>query len=178
MVIRPLTATDAVRFQPLRLRALREHPEAFASSFEDEQSLSLETIATRLQQSSPERYSLGAFDEEELSGLLYFRRWEGQKLRHRASIGGMYVPPEYRGRRIGKALLLDAIARARALSGVEDLVLAVTVGNTQARALYVVVGFMSVAIEPRYLKIDGQYFAIEWMQLSLRPTPNDEKGAE
>jgi ribosomal protein S18 acetylase RimI-like enzyme len=173
MLIRPLTATDATRYQPLRLRALREHPEAFASAFEDEQQLSLETAVRRLQQSSAERYSLGAFDGEELSGLLFFHRWEGLKLRHRASIGGMYVPPEYRGRGIGKALLLDAIARAHALSGLEDLVLAVTVGNERARALYLAVGFTSVAIEPRYLKIGEEYFAIEWMQLSVNREQSD-----
>ena len=173
MLIRPLTATDATRYQPLRLRALREHPEAFASAFEDEQHLSLETAVRRLQQSSAERYSLGAFDGEELSGLLFFHRWEGLKLRHRASIGGMYVPPEYRGRGIGKALLLDAIARAHALSGLEDLVLAVTVGNERARALYLAVGFTSVAIEPRYLKIGEEYFAIEWMQLSVNREQSD-----
>ena len=49
MLIRSLTATDAARYQPLRLRALREHPEAFASAFEEEQQLSLETVAKRLQ---------------------------------------------------------------------------------------------------------------------------------
>jgi hypothetical protein len=52
MMIRPLTATDAARYQPLRLCALWEHPEAFASAFEDEQPLPLGTVAHRLQQSS------------------------------------------------------------------------------------------------------------------------------
>jgi ribosomal protein S18 acetylase RimI-like enzyme len=79
----------------------------------------------------------------------------------------MYVPPEYRDQGVGKALLLDAITRAHTLSGLEDLILAVTVGNERARALYVVVGFTSVAIEPRYLKIGVQYFDIEWMHLSV-----------
>ena len=102
MIIQSLTATDAARYQSLRLRALREHPEAFAAAWEEEQQLSLETIATRLQQSSAERYILGAFAGEELSGLLHFRRWEGLKIRHRASIGGMYVPPAYRGRGIAR----------------------------------------------------------------------------
>jgi ribosomal protein S18 acetylase RimI-like enzyme len=175
MLIRPLTATDAARYQPLRLRALREHPEAFASAFEDEQPLTLETVAHRLQQSSAERYSLGAFDGEELSGLLFFHRWEGRKIRHRASIGGMYVPPEHRGRGIGKALLLDAITHAHTLSGLEDLILAVTVGNERARALYLAVGFTSVAIEPRYLKIGEQYFDIEWMHLSVNRKNSDSE---
>ena len=79
MVIRSLTATDAARYQPLRLRGLREHPEAFASAFEEEQQLSLETVANRLQPSSAERYILGAFEGEEISGLLHFRRWEGRR---------------------------------------------------------------------------------------------------
>ena len=173
MLIRSLTTTDAALYQPLRLRALREHPEAFAPAFEEEQQLPLENIANRLQQSSAERYVLGAFDGEEPRGLLHFRRWEGLKIRHRASIGGMYVPPEYRGQGIGKALLLDAITRARTLSGLEDLILAVTVGNERTRALYVAVGFASVAIEPRYLKIGEQYFDIEWMHLSVNRERSD-----
>lgn len=172
MLLRFLTESDAERYQSLRLRALREHPEAFAPAFEEEQRLSLEAVAKRLQGASAERYVLGAFEQEALNGLLHFHRWEGLKIKHRASIGGMYVPPEFRGRGIGKALLLDAIARARMLRGLEDLILAVTVGNAQARALYLAVGFASTAIEPRYLKVGEQYFAIEWMHLSV----NQEQG--
>jgi ribosomal protein S18 acetylase RimI-like enzyme len=176
MLIRPLTGTDAARYQLLRLRGLQEHPEAFASAVEEEQQLALEAVATRLQQSSAERYILGAFVGEELSGLLPFRRWEGRKLRHRASLGGMYVPPAYRGRGIGKALLLDAIARAATVNGLEDLMLAVTVGNEPARALYLAVGFTAMAREPRYLKIGEQYFDIEWMSRSVNSThTNAEK---
>ena len=74
-----------------------------------------------------------------------------------------------------KALLLDAITRAHTLSGLEDLILAVTVGNERARALYLAAGFTSVARDPRYLKIDGQYFDIEWMHLSLSRERSDSK---
>src|SRR5215475_12690348 len=167
MLIRSLTATHAARYQPLLLRALREHPAAFAATFEEERQFSLETVANRLQQSSTERYTLGALEGEELSGLLHFRRGEGLKIRHRASLGGMYVPLEYRGRGIGKRLLLEALARARTLEGLEDLILAVTVGNERARALYLAVGFRVVMREPRYLKIREEYFDIEWMHLSV-----------
>src|SRR5215813_14054145 len=45
MLIRPLTAIDAARYLPLRLRGLQEHPEAFASAFEEEQQFSLEMVA-------------------------------------------------------------------------------------------------------------------------------------
>ena len=115
MVLRPLTTTDAEAYQALRLRSLREHPEAFALALEEEQQTSLETVARRLERSSTERYILGAFEGENLIGILSFRRWEGLKIRHRASIGGMYVPPKLRGRGVGETLLEGAIDRARAL---------------------------------------------------------------
>ena len=175
MLIRSLTTTDAARYQPLRLRALREHPEAFAPAFEEEQQLPLEAITKRLQQPAAERYVLGAFEGEELNGLLHFHRWEGLKIRHRVSIGGMYVPPEYRGQGIGKRILLEALARARMVKGLENLILAVTVGNERARALYLAVGFRTVTREPRYLKIGEEYFDIEWMHLSINREQSDSE---
>jgi L-amino acid N-acyltransferase YncA len=167
MVLRPLLATDAEAYQVLRLRSLQEHPEAFALALEDQQQTSLETVARRLEQPSTERYILGAFEGETLIGILSFRRWDGLKIRHRASVGGMYVPPESRGRGVGKAPLDEAIERARAITGVEDLILAMTVGNDRARSLYLQAGFTPVAIDPRYIKVGEQYFDIEWMQLRL-----------
>jgi RimJ/RimL family protein N-acetyltransferase len=175
MVLRPLSATDAEAYQALRLRSLEEHPEAFALALEDEQQTSLETVARRLEQASTERYILGAFEGKTLIGMLSFRRWEGLKIQHRASVGGMYVPPELRGRGVGRALLEEAIDRARAITGVEDLMLAVTVGNEQARALYLKVGFIPVAIDPRYIKVGERYFDIEWMQLHLTRERGDPR---
>lgn len=84
--------------------------------------------------SQTERYLLGAFQGETLIGILSFRRWEGLKVRHRVSIGGMYVPPESRGS-IGKTLLEKDIGRAGAIPGVGDLISAVTVGNEQTWSL-------------------------------------------
>jgi L-amino acid N-acyltransferase YncA len=147
------------------------------SAFEEEQQTSLETIARRLEHSSKERYTLGAFEREKLIGILSFRRWEGLKIRHRAIIGGMYVPPESRGRGVGKALLHEAIDRARALTDVEDLILAVTVGNERARSLYIKGGFTPVAIDPRYIKVGEQYFDIEWMRLRLTREQSDSRSA-
>ncbi len=51
--------------------------------------------------------------------------------------------------------------------GVEEVVLAVTVGNELAHRLYVAAGFKPYCIEPRYIKLDDQYFDIEWMVLLL-----------
>jgi hypothetical protein len=61
MNIRQLAAHDAPFYQPLRLRALREHPEAFGSSLEDEQPLRLEQVARRLEDTSGNSVSFGTW---------------------------------------------------------------------------------------------------------------------
>ena len=46
--VRRLTGKDAAAFQALRLKGLRDHPDAFGSSFEEEVDRSLETVAQAL----------------------------------------------------------------------------------------------------------------------------------
>jgi GNAT superfamily N-acetyltransferase len=166
MQIRTLTLEDAPMMQALRLRSLQEHPSAFGSAYEDEAKFSLETVADRLR-ASPDQWMLGAWIENQLAGMLNFHRNAGRKRRHRGGLGAMYVAPEFRGRGIGRGLLAEAIRQARTLPGLEELTLAVTVGNETAKALYGTAGFVSAYVEHRYIKIGEEYFDIEWMTLRL-----------
>jgi ribosomal protein S18 acetylase RimI-like enzyme len=167
MEVRLLTADDAPAFQALRLRALQEHPEAFAASVEDAQQEPLAQVACQIRDGPPLQFTLGAFAAETLVGLTHLARYPGAKLRHKARIGGMYVAPEVRGQGIGAALLDAAIAQAAALGGIEALTLAVTVGNTAARGLYQAAGFVAFGVEPRFIRVDEHYYDIEWMIKSL-----------
>jgi ribosomal protein S18 acetylase RimI-like enzyme len=167
MEVRLLTADDARAFQALRLRALREHPDAFAASVEDAQQEPLVQVARQLRDGPPLDFALGAFAADTLVGHTHLARYPGAKLGHKARIGGMYVAPEVRGQGIGAALLDAAIAQAKALGGVEALTLAVTVGNTAARGLYRAAGFMPFGVEPRFIRVDEHYYDIEWMIKSL-----------
>jgi ribosomal protein S18 acetylase RimI-like enzyme len=166
MQIRPLNPEDAQAYQVLRLRSLREHPEAFGSSYEDEGKLSLEQVAERLQP-SPDRCMFSAWVDGDLAGIISFARSPGRKIRHRAGLGAMYVAPEFRGRGIGAALLDETIRHARTLPDLEEVILAVTVGNETARSLYARAGFEFSHVEKRYIKVDDQYFDIEWMTMRL-----------
>lgn len=167
MHLRILTSQDASAFRQLRSRALREHPEAFSNTPQAFEKQAITAISQSLE-ASKDSYTLGAF-EDELLGTLFFHRPppERSKTRHRAHIGGMHVASEHQGKGIGKALLLEAIRRARELDGLEQLVLAVTVGNDKALDLYRSAGFEVYSTDERFLKVDGRYYAISWLRLEL-----------
>jgi ribosomal protein S18 acetylase RimI-like enzyme len=169
--IRILTADDAAAFQVVRLRSLREHPEAFGSSVEEEADSPLEKTAEMLSNFLPNSAIFGAFSEVDgqLLGIIGLFRAGHVKMRHRANIGAMYVAPEARQQRLGRALLDAAIDYARSLDGLEDVELAVTVGNDAARTLYTSAGFQSYCIEPRLIYTNDRYYDVEWMILPLRP---------
>jgi RimJ/RimL family protein N-acetyltransferase len=168
-VIRPLGATDAATFQALRLRGLRESPEAFGSTYEEEVGVPLGEIAARLARGAEgEDVVLGAFgDEGQLVGVAGLRRDSYRKARHRARVWGMYVAAEARGHGLGRALLESLIAHARTLPGVERLTLGVVPGNQAARSLYLRLGFVSYGLEPQAYSLAGEYWDSEHMALFL-----------
>lgn len=165
--VRLLTADDAAAYRRVRLQALQEHPEAFGSSGEDFAVQPLSDVEDRLRSQS-ERFSLfGLFIGNELTGLVGFGRDGGLKVRHRGGIYQMYVTPEQRGQGFGRLLLEHAVNHAGQLPGLEEIILAVTVGNDSARHLYERFGFVFSHREPRYIKIDDRYYDIDWMTLRL-----------
>src|SRR6266516_4724442 len=120
MEIRRLTEADVEAVWKLRLRALRNNPEAFGSTYEEALVHGIERYAERLR-SEGDNFWLGAFVEGTLVGMVGFRRAEGIKNQHRGMIIGMYVAPEARGQGAGKALVNEVIARAKKLAGHEQI---------------------------------------------------------
>ena len=109
MIIRELGEGDAAAYRRLRLRALREHPTAFVSSYEEQKDWPLEPFARRLRGSfgSADSFNLGCFVEEGLVGTVGFFREEGPKRMHIGRIVGMHVAAEHQGMGYGRALLGD-----------------------------------------------------------------------
>ena len=139
--IRSLTSKDAAAFQVLRLRSLRESPEAFGSSYDEEVSRPLTAVGERLSAAlTPHaRIVFGAFADANLIGVVGCAQESRMKSRHKAVIWGMYVTPEARGRGVGRALLDRVVAESRSWPNVERLLLsaverasAVRVGRVHA----------------------------------------------
>ena len=162
--IRRLVPADASAYRALRLRALWEFPQAFTSSHAEDEKLPLEATERRLD--SPHRRFWGAFDGDELVGMVGLDRETRPKNQHKAIVVGMYVAHERMGRGTGRALLEALIADARDW-GLELLVLTVTHAESSARRLYERCGFRSFGIEPRAIKVDGHFHAKNHMYLEL-----------
>ncbi|MFS0671788.1 N-acetyltransferase family protein [Ornithinibacillus sp. 179-J 7C1 HS] len=172
MMIRLLDPTDAKQYATLRLEALKENPEAFSASFEEE-SEKENPIQLYEKRFSNTHYNLGAFDEETLVGMVSLVPETKLKLKHKANIFAMYVTPDYRGKGIGKALLEAAINQAKQIEGLIKINLAVVSINYGAKALYKQMGFETFGIDEKAIKIRNVYLDEEYMSLFLNKESRD-----
>jgi RimJ/RimL family protein N-acetyltransferase len=168
--VRRLREEDAARYAALRLRGLREHPQAFTSSLEEEQLRSLAWALARLRDDPqrPHDFFLGGCLGDALVGTVGLQGRYRAKERHNATVVGLYVAPEVAGCGLGQALMTALLARARALPGLARLDLTVTEGNAAALALYQRCGFTTFGVQPDAIRVDGQPLAKIHMGLRLR----------
>lgn len=151
-MIRRLTADDALLYRDLRLMALRDHPAAFTSAYEDEVAQPLSLYAERLTSST-----VFADDRSDrLDGMAGFYIREGLKTCHRGILWGMYVRPSARGTGLAMALIEAIKDHARPL--VEEVMLGVGTDNPAAIARYRAAGFVRCGSERRAIKIGDRYF--------------------
>ena len=165
MTLRTLTPTDVKEYRALRLAALREQPPAFGTLAENEEKLTLEQLAARLQ-ASENTYLLGAFVDGRLVGTVRFARFEENE-KHRGLVAGLYVAPDFRGRGTARALLSEVLVRARA-SSLRRLHLTVVTDQSVAVQLYKSVGFSVYGTEREAFSKGSRFYDEHLMELVLQ----------
>jgi ribosomal protein S18 acetylase RimI-like enzyme len=169
VTIRPLRSGEAARYHALRQRGLTEHPEAFTSSAEEE-AATPDKAARRLARDprAPHDVVLGAFDGDQLVGVIGMCVDPRIKARHRGHVFGMYVAREFARCSVGTQLVEALVEHARSCEGLDALVLTVTAGNDGARRLYERAGFIAFGCEPGAIRVAGRPYdklhMIRWLE--------------
>jgi len=160
MLIERLSPCHAGQYRALMLEAYAAHPEAFTSTAAEREKLPFSWWEARLS-SDPDasRLVLGAFSDGQLAGVVGLSFEKREKVRHKATLFGMYVRPQWRSRGVGRQLIESALAQARRRPGIKVVQLTVTETNTPAVALYESCGFVRFGVEPLAVAVGPGYVA-------------------
>jgi ribosomal protein S18 acetylase RimI-like enzyme len=165
IIIRKLQPHESSIYRETRLVCLKNAPEYFGSTYEEEVKIPKLKFETCIEDESPDHFMFGAFDAEKLIGLAGFDRMQRRRARHRGEVVHMYVDPNYRGQNIGEALLRGLLDHVFGLDGIEQAQLSVIAGNDRAIRLYEKIGFRTFGMQPRYFKVGDAYMDQQFMQL-------------
>jgi len=162
--VRVLTPADAEAYGVVRRRALHEHPPAFGSRPEDEPNLA-ETAAKLAE--SDDRCFFGAFQGEQLIGIVRLSRYSAPNEKHRAYVAGLYVMPPFRGNGCGRALVRQALSRAANAPAIRRVNLTVVTQQEAAIRLYQSLGFRIYGTEQETFSSAGEFYDEHLMTLEL-----------
>jgi ribosomal protein S18 acetylase RimI-like enzyme len=169
MTIRRLALPDVHAYRALMLEAYERDADAYTSSAAERAALPLAWWESRLANApqAPE-IVLGAFHDGRLAGAAGLSFEPREKARHKATLFGMYVHPAARRRGLGRQLVREALAQAKARSGVILVQLTATEGNAAARSLYERCGFVAFGVEPLAMAVGNAYLGKVHMWCDLR----------
>lgn len=159
--IRQLQEQDWALWKEIRLEALKRHPEAFGSSYEEESLWTDENFKQNLVKSD----IFGTFINHNLAGAAGFFIYDPQKLRHKGMLFTLYVKEDHRGQGIAGRLLETVIHHAR--TRVLQLHCSVNVENQEAFKLYQKHGFQIFGTEPRASKVNNTFHDLHLMVLKF-----------
>jgi RimJ/RimL family protein N-acetyltransferase len=173
IVLREAKPADAVAFRELRLGALQDSPLAFSQDYQRALSHPPKYWEDTLSPHSDEATIFLAENEQTLIGMTGIVRGGSPKLRHAATVWGVYLRLEWRGLHIAGELIKACLDWAK----VRKIVIAklgVAAQNSSAVRCYQRCGFEVYGTEPRALYLDGRYYDFYLMAMDLDTPPSAE----
>ena len=165
IIIRKLQPHESTIYREVRLDCLKNTPQFFGSTYEEEILNPKFSFETYIETDSPDHVMFGAFDGERLIGITGFNRMARKRASHRGELVQVFVEPGYRGQNIGEKLLRHVLEYAFALDGIEQVQLSVIASNQTAIKLYEKLGFKSFGVQQKYFKVGDSYMDQQFMQV-------------
>jgi len=165
-VITNLTILHIEAYKAIRLEALKENPEAFGSSYEEEVN-DHQRFVRRLEEDSLTSFTLGCFEDDVLVGIVAFVQERSLKRKHIGGIYSMYVTGRARNKAYGKLLFADLLKRVTLVPEIQQIHLQVVSSNSAAIKLYEHFNFKTYGVEKNALKIDDTFYDENLMVLML-----------
>jgi len=147
-----LTPADVVAYRALMLEAYEQSPDAFTTTAAERESEPESWWIKRIGSAGGLATSFGAWQGSNLVGAVALEYSAKPKTRHSASVLGMYVRSQERGKGVGLALLNAALAAATDRPEILRLTLTLTEGNVPALRLYRSVGFVEWGTQPQAIR--------------------------
>jgi ribosomal protein S18 acetylase RimI-like enzyme len=159
ITIRKLGSSDYDAFYAMRIHMLESSTKNYTAGAGDWKNASKEQVMAYLQESEKgsDNFVLGAF-QDELVGMIGFRRETRATIRHKGSIWGFFVNPKFEEDEVEEALLKEVI---KVVSTYDDFEYIRTVQNTSSQeklAMFLSVGFKQYGLEERSMKVGDEYF--------------------
>ncbi|MEZ4701585.1 MAG: GNAT family N-acetyltransferase [Rhodothermales bacterium] len=169
--IERLTTAHAGAYRALMLEAYAAHPDAFTSTPEERAGLALSWWETRLAagDGAADRV-FGAMDAGRIAGVAGLSFHRREKLRHKATLFGMYVRPAYRQQGLGRRLVEAVLDEARRHANLHHVLLTVSDTNAAAQQLYAACGFEPYGTEPRAIRVGDAFVGKVLMWCDLHAT--------
>lgn len=145
-------------YKAVRLNALENDPTAFATTYQEDAMMPDQEWQDRLKNATGQKsYMLFAESEGKIIGMTGALLYQGQCVKHQATIVSVYVTPEYRGQGIAKKLMHGIIQCLQNDKKIVHVQLTVNINNTAAIKLYESFGFKKIGILEKLVKINDNF---------------------
>ena len=164
-----LTSEDWAKYKSIRLRALKEEPTAFGTSYEEALRRSDDHWKESLaKDDNKNTWHLFASYNGEIVGTANARCESGDKIGHLATIFGVYVAPEARNGGVALSLMKALIKEIESNQRITKIKLTVSSTQDPARRLYERLGFKQVGLLQKELLVNGEYIDEYQMEKFIR----------
>jgi len=162
MKITKFPVSNWLDYKNLYMESIANSPQAFLWSKEEISSKEDSEWQDRIK-----NMFFAITDDGKLVGMAGFYCEEKKKLAHIANIVRVYVSPEYRGKGIGKKLLLTVNENIKSKPEIKKIQLRVISTQTSACNLYKSVGFEKVGKQKMAVKVDDHFYDQYLMEMLL-----------